>query len=74
MAHNGADFTLVFRFLCDAAAGPESDTSARMLFTDSGAFAVKDASGSLSEVERRAYHAVRSGFPTSPSFLGRSLA
>jgi uncharacterized protein YdiU (UPF0061 family) len=31
MAHNGADFTLVFRFLCDAAAGPEGDTSARML-------------------------------------------
>jgi uncharacterized protein YdiU (UPF0061 family) len=38
MAHNGADFTLVFRFLCDAAAGPEGDTSARMLFADSGAF------------------------------------
>src|SRR5580704_5521030 len=27
----GADFTLVFRFLCDAAAGPEGDTSTRML-------------------------------------------
>src|ERR1700692_103126 len=26
-----SDFTLVFRFLCDAAAGPEGDTSARML-------------------------------------------
>src|SRR5450631_2667131 len=38
MAHNGADFTLVFRFLCDAAAGPEGDTGVRMLFADSGAF------------------------------------
>jgi len=38
MAHNGADFTLVFRFLCDATAGPEGDTSARTLFADSGAF------------------------------------
>src|SRR5262249_26970699 len=38
MAHNGADFTLVFRRLCDAAAGPESDTGVRILFADSSAF------------------------------------
>jgi serine/tyrosine/threonine adenylyltransferase len=38
MARNGADFTLVFRVLCDAAAGPEGDTGVRMLFADSGAF------------------------------------
>ena len=38
MAHNGADFTLVFRLLCDAAAGPEGDTGVRMLFADPGAF------------------------------------
>ena len=38
MAHNGADFTLVFRLLCDAAGGPEGDTGVRMLFADSGAF------------------------------------
>src|ERR1700681_2903376 len=38
MAHSGADFTLVFRLLCDAAAGPEGDTGVRMLFADSGAF------------------------------------
>ena len=38
MAHNGADFTLVFRLLCDAAAGPEGDAGVRMLFADSGAF------------------------------------
>src|ERR1700688_2106136 len=38
MAQNGADFTLVFRLLCDAAGGPEGDTGVRMLFADSGAF------------------------------------
>jgi uncharacterized protein YdiU (UPF0061 family) len=38
MARNGADFTLVFRLLCDAAAGPEGDTDVRMLFADPGAF------------------------------------
>jgi serine/tyrosine/threonine adenylyltransferase len=38
MAHNGADFTLVFRLLCDAAAGPEGDTGVRMLFADPGTF------------------------------------
>jgi uncharacterized protein YdiU (UPF0061 family) len=38
MAHNGADFTLVFRLLCDAAAGPEGDTGVRILFADSSAF------------------------------------
>jgi uncharacterized protein YdiU (UPF0061 family) len=38
MAHSGADFTLVFRLLCDAVAGPEGDTGVRNLFTDPGAF------------------------------------
>jgi uncharacterized protein YdiU (UPF0061 family) len=38
MALNGADFTLVFRRLCDAAAGPEDDTGVRSLFADPGAF------------------------------------
>jgi uncharacterized protein YdiU (UPF0061 family) len=38
MALNGADFTLVFRRLCDAAAGPEGDTGVRSLFADPGAF------------------------------------
>ena len=38
MAGNGADFTLVFRRLCDAAAGPEGDTGVRSLFADPGAF------------------------------------
>jgi serine/tyrosine/threonine adenylyltransferase len=38
MARNGADFTLVFRLLCDAAGGPEGDTSVRLLFADSGTF------------------------------------
>ena len=34
MALNGADFTLVFRRLCDAAAGPEGDTGVRSLLAD----------------------------------------
>ena len=39
MAENGADFTLVFRRLCDAAAsGPEADGAVRALFTDPGAY------------------------------------
>jgi uncharacterized protein YdiU (UPF0061 family) len=34
MANNGADFTLTFRKLCNAAASPESDKDVRSLFTD----------------------------------------
>jgi uncharacterized protein YdiU (UPF0061 family) len=34
MAANRADFTLTFRRLCDAAAGPEGDAAARSLFVD----------------------------------------
>jgi uncharacterized protein YdiU (UPF0061 family) len=38
MAENGADFTLTFRGLCDAAAGPEGDAVVRALFADGGAY------------------------------------
>ncbi|GGC60137.1 UPF0061 protein [Siccirubricoccus deserti] len=38
MADNQADFTLTFRALCDAAAGPEGDAAVRALFTDPGAY------------------------------------
>jgi uncharacterized protein YdiU (UPF0061 family) len=38
MAANQADFTLTFRRLCDAAAGPQSDDSVRALFADPGAY------------------------------------
>ncbi|MBX6373840.1 MAG: YdiU family protein [Acetobacteraceae bacterium] len=38
MAENRADFTLTFRRLCDAAAGPESDAGVRALFTDPAAY------------------------------------
>ncbi len=38
MATNCADFTLTFRRLCDAAAGPEGDAGVRTLFVDPGAF------------------------------------
>ena len=38
MAENGADFTLTFRGLCDAAVGSDADSAVRMLFKDAGAF------------------------------------
>jgi uncharacterized protein YdiU (UPF0061 family) len=38
MAANRADFTLTFRRLCDAAAGPEGDERVRALFADPGAY------------------------------------
>jgi serine/tyrosine/threonine adenylyltransferase len=38
MARSGADFTLTFRRLCDAAAGPEGDAAVRALFADAGAY------------------------------------
>jgi uncharacterized protein YdiU (UPF0061 family) len=38
MAANRADFTLTFRRLCDAAAGPEGDREVRALFADPGAY------------------------------------
>jgi uncharacterized protein YdiU (UPF0061 family) len=38
MAANRADFTLTFRRLCHAAAGPEGDEGVRVLFTDPEAY------------------------------------
>jgi uncharacterized protein YdiU (UPF0061 family) len=38
MARNGADFTLIFRRLCDAAASPDGDAGVRRLFSDPRAF------------------------------------
>ena len=38
MADNGADFTLTFRRLRDAAAGPDGDAAVRALFSDPGAY------------------------------------
>jgi uncharacterized protein YdiU (UPF0061 family) len=38
MAANRADFTLTFRRLCDAAAGPEGDAGVRTLFSDPAAY------------------------------------
>jgi uncharacterized protein YdiU (UPF0061 family) len=38
MAANRADFTLTFRRLCDAAAGPEGDAGLRALFAEPGAY------------------------------------
>ena len=38
MLANHADFTLTFRRLCNAAAGPEGDAEVRVLFADPGAY------------------------------------
>jgi uncharacterized protein YdiU (UPF0061 family) len=38
MAANRADFTLTFRHLCDAAAGPDGDGAMRSLFVDAGTY------------------------------------
>ena len=38
MAENGADFTLTFRRLCDAAAEPQGDSPVRELFADGAAY------------------------------------
>jgi uncharacterized protein YdiU (UPF0061 family) len=38
MAANAADFTLTFRRLCDAAAGPEGDAAVRSLFAEPAAY------------------------------------
>ena len=38
MARNGADFTLLFRWLCDAATSPDGDAGMRGLFTDPSSF------------------------------------
>ncbi len=38
MAENQADFTLTFRRLCDAAAGPQGDAAVRELFADGSAY------------------------------------
>jgi serine/tyrosine/threonine adenylyltransferase len=38
MAANRADFTLTFRLLCDAAAGPEGDAKVRTLFVEPSAY------------------------------------
>jgi uncharacterized protein YdiU (UPF0061 family) len=38
MAANRADFTLTFRRMCDAAAGPEGDGGVRSMFADPGAY------------------------------------
>jgi len=38
MAANHADFTLTFRRLCDAAAGPNGDAGVRALFADAAAY------------------------------------
>jgi uncharacterized protein YdiU (UPF0061 family) len=78
MAANRADFTLTFRRLCDAVAGPEGDEGVRALFADPGAYETwasewrlrlkeEPVSGSGQEVARAA--AMRMA---SPAFIPRN--
>jgi len=78
MAANRADFTLTFRRLCDAVAGPEGDEGVRALFADPGAYEMwasewrlrlkeEPVSGSGQEVARAA--AMRMA---SPAFIPRN--
>jgi len=43
IAKNGADFTLTFRRLCDAAVDPEGNAAARVLFADPTAYDARAA-------------------------------
>jgi uncharacterized protein YdiU (UPF0061 family) len=72
MADNQADFTLTFRALCDATAGPEGDAVARALFTDPGAYdawapAWRQRLAAEPAADRRA--AMRA---TNPAFIPRN--
>ena len=74
MAENQADFTLTFRRLCDAAAGPEGDAAIRELFADGAAY---DA---WAERWRMRLHDEPAGLPASaaamravnPAFIPRN--
>lgn len=74
MAANGADFTLTFRRLCDAAMGPEHADGVRVLFADPGAYDVWDSKwrcrleGEAAAGERRA-ELMRA---TSPLYIPRN--
>jgi uncharacterized protein YdiU (UPF0061 family) len=74
MAANHADFTLTFRRLCDAAAGPEGDAGVRALFADPAAF-----DGWAAEWRRRLEEEVADGQARSaamrrinPAFIPRN--
>ena len=74
MAANRADFTLTFRRLCDAAAGPEGDRGVRALFADPGAYdawaadmaAASEGRAALRAGARRAMRMV------NPAFIPRN--
>ena len=74
MAANRADFTLTFRRLCDAAAGPEGDAGVRAFFADPGAYdgwAAAMAPSSRRRVRRWAA-ARRSHAQVNPAFIPRN--
>jgi uncharacterized protein YdiU (UPF0061 family) len=74
MSENGADFTLTFRGLCDAAEGPDRDEAVRSLFADPSSFDTwverwrrRLAQEAQSPLERRS--AMRA---TNPAFIPRN--
>jgi uncharacterized protein YdiU (UPF0061 family) len=74
MAANGADFTLTFRRLCDAAAGPEGDVGVRALFADPAAYDAWAAGWRRRLAEEPSDAAARSAamLAVNPAFIPRN--
>jgi uncharacterized protein YdiU (UPF0061 family) len=74
MAANNADFTLTFRRLCDAAAGPEGHQHVRALFADPGAYDVWAAGWSrrLEEEPTSSHERAAAMRLTNPAFIPRN--
>ena len=74
MSANRADFTLTFRRLCDAAAGPAGDPSVRGLFADPGAYDEWAASWHkrLSEESNSTEERVASMRLANPAYIPRN--
>lgn len=74
MAANRADFTLTFRRLCDAAAGPEGDAGVRALFADPAAYDAWAAAWRARLQQEPASGQARSAAmrATNPAFIPRN--
>ncbi|GJD29508.1 Protein adenylyltransferase SelO [Methylobacterium adhaesivum] len=74
MAENGADFTLTFRHLCDAAERPEADAEVRDLFVDPTAYDTWAAHwrGRLAEGGRPPASTAAAMRAVNPAFIPRN--
>ena len=74
MAANHADFTLTFRRLCNAAAGPQADEEVSRLFTDPAAYDAWAAGWRLRLVEESVAAEVRAAAMSmaNPAFIPRN--